>query len=290
MLANFLIGLREGLEASLVVSILVAYLVRTGRRDALALVWAGVGIAVGMSLAFGALLTFGSAELSFRHQELLGGGLSILAVGFVTWMVFWMRRTARQLKGELEGRVQAALVAGGSTLALVALLAVGREGLETALFLWAAAQAAGSGATPLAGATLGLLVAVALAYGLYRRSVKLNLATFFSSTGILLVVVAAGVLSYGVHDLQEAGVLPGLTSLAFDVSAQVPPDSWYGTLLRGTVNFTPATTVLQALAWIAYVVPVLVLYVRPQKRPASSASTRPVARTPQRDTVDAPSA
>lgn len=283
MLANFLIGLREGLEASLVVSILVAYLVRTGRRDALSLVWAGVGAAIGLSLAFGALLTFGSASLSFEHQELLGGGLSIIAVGFVTWMVFWMRRTARHMKGELEGRVQAALVAGGSTLALVAFLAVGREGLETALFLWAAAQAV-SGTTPLLGALLGLLVAVVLAYGLYRRSVRLNLATFFSSTGILLVVVAAGVLSYGVHDLQEAGVLPGLTTLAFDVSRQVPPDSWYGTLLRGTVNFTPATTVLQAVAWVAYLVPVLVLYVRPQR----STAPAPAARAEQRAT--APSA
>jgi high-affinity iron transporter len=283
VLANFLIGLREGLEASLVVSILVAYLVRTGRRDALSLVWAGVGAAVALSLAFGALLTFGATELSFEHQELLGGGLSIVAVGFVTWMVFWMRRTARQLKGELEGRVQAALVAGGTTLALVAFLAVGREGLETALFLWAAAQAAGSGATPLVGATLGLLVAVALAYGLYRRSVKLNLGTFFSTTGILLVFVAAGVLSYGVHDLQEAGVLPGLSTLAFDVSAQVPPDSWYGTLLRGTLNFTPASTVLQTVVWVAYLVPVLALYVRPQAAPAAPAR-------PAREAVDARSA
>lgn len=274
MLANFLIGLREGLEAALVVSILVAYLVRTGRRDALSLVWAGVGAAVALSLAFGAVLTFTSARLSFQSQELLGGSLSIVAVGFVTWMVFWMRRTARHLKGELEGRVQAALVAGGATLAVVAFLAVGREGLETALFLWAAAQAAGSGSQPLTGATLGLILAVLLAYGLYKRSVRLNLAKFFTVTGSLLVVVAAGVLAYGIHDLQEAGVLPGLNTLAFDVSAQIPPDSWYGTLLRGTVNFTPATTVLQAIAWVAYVVPVLALYFRPQR--SSAPAPKPV--------------
>jgi high-affinity iron transporter len=266
VLANFLIGLREGLEAALVVSILVAYLVRTGRRDGLPPVWAGVAIAVGLSIAAGALLTFSTARLSFQAQELIGGGLSIVAVGFVTWMVFWMRRTARHLKGELEGKVQAALVAGGTTLAIVSFLAVGREGLETALFLWAATQAAGSGIGPLVGATLGLLVAVAIAYGLYRRSVRLNLAKFFTTTGTLLIVVAAGVFAYGVHDLQEAGVLPGLATLAFDVSAQVPPDSWYGTLLRGTVNFTPATTVWQALAWVSYLVPVLVLYFRPQRR------------------------
>ena len=277
MLANFLIGLREGLEAALVVSILIAYLVRTGRRDGLPAVWLGVGAAVALSLAFGAVLTFSSTSLSFTAQETLGGVLSIVAVGFVTWMVVWMRRTARSLKGELEGRVQAALVGGSSALAVVAFLAVGREGLETALFLWAAAQAAGSGPVPLTGALLGLSVAVALAYALYSRSVRLDLGKFFTRTGVLLVLVAAGVLAYGVHDLQEARILPGLTSLAFDVSAQVPPGSWYGTLLKGTLNFSPATTWLEAVVWVAYVVPVLFLYFRP----SGSAPAASPTRTPQ---------
>ncbi|HEU0101636.1 MAG TPA: iron uptake transporter permease EfeU [Mycobacteriales bacterium] len=265
MLAIFLIGLREGLEAALVVSILIAYLVRTGRRDALPHIWLGVGLAVLLSLAFGTVLEKTSAELTFQQQELLGGTLSIVAVGFVTWMVFWMRRTARHLKRDLEGRAQAALVAGGTALAVVAFLAVGREGLETALFLWAAAGATTTGTPPLVSALLGIAVAVLLAYGLYRRSVKLNLARFFTVTGTLLIIVAAGVLAYGIHDLQEAEFLPGLQTLAFDVSAQVPPDSWYGVLLRGTVNFTAVTTVLQAVAWVAYVVPVLFLYFRPQR-------------------------
>ena len=269
MLANGLIGLREGLEASLVVSILLAALVRTGRRDALRLVWAGVGAAVGLSLAFGAALTFGTATLSFEGQELLGGVLSILSVGFVTWMVFWMRRTARTLRSDLEGRVQAALATGGATLALVAFLAVGREGLETALFLWAAARATTtSGGTALVGALLGLAVSVALARLLYRRAVRLDLARFFRVTGLLLVVVAAGVLAYGVHDLQEARFLPGLGSLAFDVREQVPPGSWYGVLLKGTVNFSPATTWLEAVVWTAYVLPVAWLVAR---RPRSAA-------------------
>ncbi len=263
MLANGLIGLREGLEASLIVSILVAYLVRTGRRDALPRVWIGVGAAVALSLTAGAALTFTAASLSFQQQELLGGTLSIVAVAFVTWMVFWMRRTARSLKGQLEGKVELALGAGGAALAVVAFLSVAREGLETALFLWAAAQSAGSGSAPLTGAALGLTISVVLAYLLYRRAVKINLASFFKVTGALLIVVAAGVLSYGIHDLQEAGVLPGLSSLAFDVSGTIPPSSWYGTLLRGTVNFTPATTWLQSLAWVAYVLPVVALYFRP---------------------------
>jgi len=263
VLANGLIGLREGLEASLIVSILVAYLVRTGRRDALPRVWVGVGVAVALSLAAGALLTYTAASMSFRSQELLGGTLSIVAVGFVTWMVFWMKRTARSLKGQLEGKVDLALGAGGAALAVVAFLAVAREGLETALFLWAAAQAAGSGPSPIIGAALGLTTSVVLAYLLYRRAVRIDLARFFLVTGALLIVVAAGVLSYGVHDLQEARFLPGLSSLAFDVSAAVPPGSWYAALLKGTVNFTPVTTVLQSLAWVAYVLPVVVLFFRP---------------------------
>jgi high-affinity iron transporter len=271
MLANYLIGLREGLEASLVVSILVAYLVKAGRRDRLAPVWTGVLAAVALSLAFGALLTFTSSQMGFQAQEAFGGALSIVAVGFVTWMVFWMRRTARSLSTELRGRMQAALAMGTGALVLTAFLAVGREGLETALFIWSAVQATGQSTAPVAGAALGLLSAVVLGYLFYKGAVRINLATFFRWTGLVLVVVAAGVLAYGVHDLQEAGVLPGLNSLAFDVSGAVPPDSWYGTLLKGTLNFSPATTWLQAVAWLAYVVPVLTLFLRP-------ARTAPAAR------------
>lgn len=277
MLANYLIGLREGLEAALVVTILVAYLVRTGRREALRQVWLGVGVAAGVSLAAGAALTFGPRGLSFEAQEALGGTLSILAVGLITWMIFWMARTARHLKSELQGRMDGALAAGGIAVMLVTLLAVGREGLETALFLWAAARATGSTTDPLLGAALGLATAVLLGWALYRGALRVDLRRFFAWTGLGLIVVAAGVLAYGVHDLQEAGVLSGIGSLAFDVSAAIPPDSWYGTLLRGTLNFTPQTTWLQAIAWLAYTIPVMWLYVRrvwPRQAPAPVAQTR----------------
>jgi high-affinity iron transporter len=269
VLANYLIGLREGLEASLVVSILVAYLVKSGHAGRLRPVWAGVALAVLVSLAFGALLTFTSRNLSFQAQEAFGGILSIVAVGFVTWMIFWMRRTARSLSSELRNRVDVALTMGAGALALTAFLAVGREGLETSLFIWSAVQSTGEGAQPVAGATLGLLTAVALGYLFYRGALRINLSTFFTWTGAALIVVAAGVLAYGVHDLQEAGLLPGLNSLAFDISGAVPADSWYGTLLRGTVNLTPQTTWLQAVAWLLYVVPVTLLFLRPAgARPA----------------------
>lgn len=266
LVSTALIGLREGLEASLVVVILVAFLVKSDRRWALRYVWVGVGAAVALSVALGALLTFGTRQLSFEAQEAIGGTASIVAVGFVTAMVFWMRSAARTISGELKGRLDRALDLGPLAIALVAFIGVGREGLETAIFFYATAQAAGGGTIqPIIGWIVGIGGAVVLGYLMYSGAVRINLAKFFRYTGVVLVVVAAGILAYGVHDLQEAGILPGLNTLAFDVSAAIPPTSWYGTLLKGILNFTPATTVLQAVAWTAYVAIVLPLFLRPQR-------------------------
>jgi len=275
MLSNALIGLREGLEAALVVSILVAFLVRTERRSALPWVWAGVAVAVAISVAVGALLTFTSSSMSFEAQEAFGGSMSIIAVGFVTWMIFWMRRTARALSGELRDKLEQALQIGSWAVVLMAFLAVGREGLETAVFFWAAAQAAGSTTSPLVGFVAGIAVAVALAYLIYRGAVRINLAKFFTVTGILLIFVAAGILAYGMHDLQEANILPGLNTLAFDISAQIPADSWYGTLLKGIFNLSPRTSVLEAVVWVLYVGVVLTLFLLPGR--ARTAATTSAA-------------
>jgi high-affinity iron transporter len=159
---------------------------------------------------------------------------------------------------------------------VVAALAVGREGLETALFLWAAAQATGSTFTPLIGAALGLVTAIVCGWLITKGAVRLDLGKFFTWTGAGLVVVAGGVLSYGIHDLQEAGILPGLDRLAFDVSEQLPPGSWYATLLKGTVNFSPTTTWLEAIAWTLYVVPVMFFFLRTARRPSTNAKPRPI--------------
>ncbi|MEU0438352.1 MULTISPECIES: iron uptake transporter permease EfeU [unclassified Streptomyces] len=280
MFSNYLIGLREGLEASLVVCILIAYLVKTERRDAIGPIWAGIGIAVAIALGFGCALEFGSQELTFQAQEALGGSLSILAVGLVTWMVFWMRRTARHLKAELHGKLDAALRMGTAALVATAFLAVGREGLETALFVWASVHAASDGTPrPLIGVALGLATAVLLGWLFYRGALKINLAKFFTWTGGMLVVVAAGVLAYGVHDLQEADWVPGLRNQAFDISDTIPPDSWYGTLLKGVFNFQPDPTVIQVVVWLLYLVPVLALFLSPvrlgpgPKEPAQPSET-----------------
>jgi high-affinity iron transporter len=273
--ANYLIGLREGLEAALVVSILVAYLVKTGRRHLLPRIWIGVAIAVAVSLGFGFALLYGPRGLTSEAQEAIGGTLSIVAVALVTWMIFWMARAARSLSGELRGQIDDAADGRWFALVVVAMLAVGREGLETALFLWSTTEAAtresNASWAPLVGAALGIATAVVLGYLIYRGAITINLSKFFAWTGGFLILVAGGVLSYGVHDLQEAGILPGLDNLAWDVSDTVDPASWYGTILKGVFNFSPATTWLEATVWVLYVVPTMTLFIRGVRRRSAPA-------------------
>ncbi|ROQ38453.1 high-affinity iron transporter [Frondihabitans sp. PhB188] len=266
MLANYLIGLREGLEASIVVGILIAYLVKVSRRDVLPRIWVGVGLATVLSLGLGALLTFGKYGLSFQAQEIIGGGLSIVAVGFVTTMTFWMAKTANHMKHDLQSSLAKALAGGAWAIVGLAFLSVGREGIETALFVWATVSTAGGTALPAIGALLGIVSAVVIEIGIYRGFVHLNLARFFTITGFFLVIVAAGVLLYGIGDLQEAGVIPGVGHYAFDISAAIPPTSWYGTLLQGLVNFTPRPTWLQSAVWVVYLAIVLPLFFRATRR------------------------
>ncbi|MEV7396640.1 iron uptake transporter permease EfeU [Aeromicrobium sp. NPDC092404] len=272
-----LIGLREGLEASLIVSILVAYLVKTDRRHEIRYVWAGVATALAVVIAVFTFITIVFEQLSFKTQEAVGGTMSILAAALVTWMIFWMRRTARGLKRELEGEMASAVALGSGAIALVAFLTVGREGLETAAIMWSTIETA-STPRPFIGATLGILIAVVLGIGIYRGAIRVNLGKFFTVTGFLLIIVAAGVLAYGVYDLQEAGFLPRLTgdvgSIAnlgnqvFNIASTIPSDSWYGTLLKGTVNFQPDPSWLQAICWAAYLLVILPLYARKPKTPA----------------------
>lgn len=296
MLATFLIGLREGLEAALVVGILVAYLGRIGRRDVLPRLWIGVGLAIALAVGIGAVLTFGAYALTFTAQELIGGLLSLVAVGMVTWMIFWMQRTARAMKATLEGGIDRALATGGLWgIVLIGFVSVAREGIETTLLLWSMVQSFGDTPTALAGALLGLAVAVLLGWLLARGMVRLDLRVFFGWTGAFLVIVAAGVLAYAVHDLQEAGALPGPFSAlapvdaagnvavgpsafplgwAFDVSAAITPSGPLAVLLQATVGFMPQMSWLQVVAWVLYLAVVGTLFVRGlRRRPARSAAS-----------------
>ncbi|MEW9529413.1 iron uptake transporter permease EfeU [Microbispora sp. NPDC049125] len=281
MFASYLIGLREGLEATLVVSILVAFLVKSDRRDRLPLVWTGVTAAVALSVGFGALLTFTAAQLGSQQHELFDAIASLAATVFVTFMIFWMRKAARRMSGELRDKLSGALQLGAGAVAGVAFLAVVREGLETALLWFAAAQGATTTASPLTGISLGLLTSVALGWGLYRSALKINLTTFFTWTGLLLILVAAGIFKYGVHDLQESGVLPGLNAHAFDISGVLDPGAWYSALVNGMFNITATPSVLETVAWIAYLAPVLILFLRPSgkapARPAAPTSAQPAS-------------
>ncbi|WP_082087670.1 iron uptake transporter permease EfeU [Microbacterium sp. SA39] len=301
MLATFLIGLREGLEAALVVGILVAYLRRLGRQDALPKLWTGVGLATAVALGIGAVLTFGAYELTFTAQELIGGGLSLLAVAMVTWMIFWMQRAGRTMKATLEGGIDRALTAGGLwALIAIGFVSVAREGIETTLLLWSMVQSFGDAPSALLGALLGLVAAVIVGWLISRGAVRLDLQRFFAWTGGFLVIVAAGVLAYAVMDLQEAGALPGPFTAAapidavtggvvvgaagfpfgwaFDVSATIAPGGPLAVILQATVGFMPAMTWLQVTAWTLYILTVGFLYIRGlrSRRPSKpEAPTKP---------------
>jgi len=275
VLANFLIGLREGLEAGLIVGILVAYLNKLDRRDILPRLWMGIAAAIALSLGVGAILTWGPYGLSFQAQEILGGGLSILAVGLVTWMIFWMAGNARSLRAELHSKLDAAIAGTGMGIVVVGFVSVAREGVETALFVWASVNSSSNAVVGTLSAVVGILAAAIVAYLIYRGLVRINFARFFAWTGSFLIIVAAGVLSYGIGDLQEASVIPGWGQAAYSLAHLVPPTSWYGALLGGIFNFTPEPTWAQVLAWGAYVIIVGLLFARVVR--ANARSSRPTA-------------
>ncbi|GAA1986549.1 iron uptake transporter permease EfeU [Microbacterium pumilum] len=285
MLATFLIGLREGLEAALVVGILVAYVTRMGRRDVLPRLWAGIGLAVALALGIGAVLTFGAYSLTFEAQEMIGGILSLITVAMVTWMIFWMQKTARTLKSSLEAGVDRALASSGLwAVVIIGFISVAREGIETTLLLWSMMESFGDAPYAILGAVLGLAAAIVLGWLLARGMLRINLRVFFTATGAFLVVVAAGVLAYAVMDLQEAGALPGpftdaapidpvtgavavgLAAFpfgwAFDLSGVVAPGSVIAIVLQSTIGFMPEMTWLQVIAWALYVLIVGTFFIR----------------------------
>jgi high-affinity iron transporter len=290
VLATFLIGLREGLEAALVVGILAAYLSRLGRRDVLPRLWIGVGLAIVLAVGVGAVLTFGEYALTFQGQEILGGLLSLAAVAMVTWMIFWMQKTSRHMKKALEGHLDKALASGTIwALILVGFVSVAREGVESALLLWSMTQSFGSSPAVLLGALLGFAVAAVAGWALAKGMLHLNLRLFFAWTGAFLVIVAAGVLAYALHDLQEAGVVPGpFTSLApvaangavavgwagfpfgwaFDVSHVIAPGSALAVVLQALVGFMPQMSWAQVIAWVLYIAVVGTFFLRGLRAPA----------------------
>jgi high-affinity iron transporter len=274
VLPTFVIGLREGLEAALIVGIIAAFLAQQGRKDALRQVWLGVAVAVVICIGIAVALQAISSDLPQRGQEGLETVVGVLAVGMVTYMIIFMRRNARNLKGELEGAAASAL-ASGSARALVAMafLAVLREGFETAVFLLATFDASGDATTSWLGAVTGILLAAAVGYGIYRGGVRLNLARFFLITGLVLVVIAAGLLMTAFHTANEAGWLTAGQAQAFDLSWLVRPGTPVSSLLTGVLGIQPFPAWIEVAAWLAYLVPMIVIVSWPGRRARRSPAT-----------------
>jgi high-affinity iron transporter len=281
VLPTFVIGLREGLEAALIVGIIAAFLGQEGRRDALRQVWIGTAAAVLICIGIGVGLQAISADLPQRGQEGLETIVGAFAVAMVTYMIIFMRRHARDLKSDLQGAAASALASGSTrALVLMAFLAVLREGFETAVFLLATFHASGDATTSWLGAVIGILLAVGIGYGVYRGGVRLNLARFFRITGLVLVVVAAGLVMTAFHTANEAGWLSVGQVQAFDLSWLVRPGTPVSSLLTGVLGIQPFPVWIEVIAWLAYLVPMLVIVAWPARR-------RPRAAVPA---VPAPSA
>lgn len=263
MFGSGLIGVREGLETGIVVMILVAFLVKADRRDALKWVWLGVGTAVAMVAVVFFVIHYGTSTVTGLTAEIIAGLASLVAVGIVTAMVLWMRTAAKDIAGELRTGMEQALTVGPIAVLTLAFFAVGREGIETALLMVGYAENANGSLWPLLGLLLGIVVAAILTVFLYFGAIRINFAVFFKYTGIFLIVVAAGILAYGIRALQIGGVIPGGSSVAFDITAHFDASSWYGTVLAGIFNFRPEPTVLQVIGWVVYLVVVLYLFLRP---------------------------
>jgi high-affinity iron transporter len=279
MLPTFVIGLREGLEASLIVGIVAAFLRRSGRSRDLWKMW--LGVAIGVTLCTGVAITLRIAErrLPQKQQEGLETIIGLIAVVFVTWMIVWMRNHAHQMKNELESHAASALQSGSAgALIGMAFLAVLREGLETAVFLLALLNSSNDPATTLSGAVLGIAVACAIGYAIYRGGVSINMARFFKLTGFVLVLVAAGLFANAAHTAWEAGWLHVLHEQAANLEWLVDPGSVRAALLTGMLGLQPRPTHAEVIAWFAYAIPMGILVLippGPRPKPASESDSEP---------------
>ena len=285
--SGLLTGLREGVEAALIISIILAYLAKTGNRRHFSRIFVGAGLATVLSVVLGLVLWVSFGGLKSPYEQIFEGLTMLLAAGVVTWMLFWMRRQAASVKGDLQAAVDRALDDGSATaLAVLAFIAVIREGIETSLFLVGQAASAADGAIwVLVGALAGLGVATLLGVGFYHGSRRLDLGSFFRWTGIALVFIAAGLVSKAVHEFIEIGLITLGTQTLFDLSAILPHDGTnvVGQFLRALFGYTATPEATTFVVWLTYVVVVLRLYLRPIKRsstPTPTPTPKETAATP----------
>ena len=283
MIPTLVITLREGVEASLIVGIVAAFLVKQGRRDALGSMWLGVGLAVAICVAVAVALRVVGEQLPQREQEGLETIVGLIAVGMITYMIIWMRRHARGLKAQLEGHVAEALAVGSaSALVGMAFLAVLREGFETSVFLLAAFQDTSDTTAAGAGAVIGLVAAVILGVAIYLGGVRINLSRFFRITGFVLVLVAAGLLATSVHTGHEAGWVNTMQGEALDLTWLVRPGTVSGSLLTGMLGLQPQPTEIEVLVYLLYAIPMGLYVIWPDRwRPSIRLRRQPVTATTQ---------
>ncbi len=266
MLSSLLITLREGLEAALIIGIILAYLARTGNRRSFKPVWLGTSLAVLVSLIAGAAIYLLTEEFSGQAEEIFEGLAMFVAVGVLTWMIFWMRKQAVNIKAHLHTQIQSVLIGGSSFgLVILAFVVVVREGIETVLFLFAATRVAESPLLFTLGGLLGLVIAVGIGYSIYKGSSRLNLRTFFNATSVVLIVFAAGLLAYGIHEFIEAGIIPPLVEHVWDINHILPEKETFGRFLTAITGYNANPSLVEVIAYPVYLALALGFYFRPIK-------------------------
>ncbi len=266
MLSSLLITLREGLEAALIIGIILAYLARTDNRQSFKPVWLGTLLAVVASLIVGVAIYLLAGELTGRAEEIFEGLAMFVAAGVLTWMIFWMRKQAANIKTHLHAQIQSVLTSGSSLgLVILAFIVVVREGIETVLFLFAATRVAESPLLFTVGGFLGLAIAIVIGYSIYKGSSKLNLRTFFNVTSLVLIFFAAGLLAYGIHEFIEAGIIPPLVEHVWDINHILSEKSTFGLFLKAILGYNANPSLIEIIAYPLYLALALGSYFRPIK-------------------------
>jgi len=267
MSSSLLITLREGLEATLILGIILAYLKKSGNRHAFRSVWLGTWLAIAVSVIVGSIIFFAASELEGRGEEIFEGVASLTAAGLLSWMIFWMHRQSANIRGHLHSQIQTALGSGSSLgLIMLSFVAVVREGIETALFLFAATTAEGSPGLYAFGGILGLGIALAIGIGIYKGASRINLRSFFTVTSLLLILFGAGLLAHGIGELQEAGVIPSLVEHVWDSSRLLPEASTFGKFFTATFGYRESPSLVEAIAYFGYLGLALAGYFYPRTK------------------------
>ncbi|MBT3362591.1 MAG: iron transporter [Chloroflexi bacterium] len=266
MIASMLITLREGLEAALIIGIILAYLAKTGNRQAFKPVWIGVALAVAVSMIVGGIIFWTAGEFSGKGEEIFEGIAMFVAVGVLTWMIFWMRKQAAGIKAHLHSQIDSALGNNSiKALVILAFVVVVREGIETALFLFASTRVSESTESSLIGGLIGLAIAIAIGYAFYRGSARLNLKTIFNVTGLLLIVFAAGLLAHGIHEFHEAGLIPTGIEHVWNINHIIDEKSTVGAFLKALVGYNGNPSLVEVIAYVVFLTTALAAFLRPWK-------------------------